>query len=104
MVAQSGKAGNLPFYFLHRISTRMATPIHLICYGITRDILGGSTRTLSVEDPATVGQVRSLLTTLYPQLGDLTSLRFAFNETYVSDSFELPSGAELVLIPPVSGG
>ena len=82
----------------------MATSIHLICFGITRDLLGGSTVTISVESPATVGRVRAYLTAQFPQLGALTSLRFAHHETYVSDEFELASEAELVLIPPVPGG
>lgn len=82
----------------------MATTIHLICFGITRDLLGGAHVSISLEEPVTVGQVRAYLTTQYPRLGDLTSLRFAYQESYVPDSHPLPNEAELVLIPPVSGG
>lgn len=82
----------------------MAASIHLICFGITRDIIGGARVTVAVEEPCTVAAVRSLLQAQYPVLSQLSSLRFAYQETYVEDDFLLPNQAELVLIPPVSGG
>jgi len=82
----------------------MAATIHLICYGITRDILGGSRLSIRVEEPCTVASVQGVLQAQYPILRQLASLRFAYQETYVGEDFPLPDQAELVLIPPVSGG
>lgn len=82
----------------------MAATIHLICFGITRDILGGAKVTLEIEEPVTVVAVRQRLETHYPVLQQLASLRFAYQEAYVEEDFPLKDQAELVLIPPVSGG
>lgn len=82
----------------------MAATIHVICFGITRDLLGDSRVTLVLEEPVTVASVRRALEEKNPALGRLTSLRFAFQETYVPDDQVLPNQAEVVLIPPVSGG
>jgi len=60
---------------------------------------------LPLEAGDTVASVRERLLLRYPQLaGFVPSLMYALNEEYVRDSADVPPGATLALIPPVSGG
>jgi sulfur-carrier protein len=72
-------------------------------FGITKDILGGRETVIEVEGK-TVGELRKLLITKYPQLAGLRSLFIAVNSNYAEDQLQLNESDEIALIPPVSGG
>ncbi|MFN4319303.1 MAG: molybdopterin converting factor subunit 1 [Aquificaceae bacterium] len=53
----------------------------------------------------TVSQLRQLLIERYPELEPvLKVVRFAVNEEYVKDEYQLKGDERVALIPPVSGG
>lgn len=78
--------------------------IKLLCFGITRDIIGGFEHQLELPTAATVADLKTYLTNQFPDFQKLTSLRIAVNEDYAEDSTILQERDEIVLIPPVSGG
>lgn len=78
--------------------------LRLICYGITKDILGGFEKQIEVEDGLTVGGLKKELTVRFPDFEKLRSLRIAINTEYAEDQSVLNANDEVVLIPPVSGG
>lgn len=78
--------------------------IKLLCFGITRDIIGGFEHQLELPSAATVADLKAYLTNQFPDFQKLTSLRIAVNEDYAEDSTILQERDEIVLIPPVSGG
>ena len=58
-----------------------------------------------LEAGDTVARVRDRVVARFPQLeSSLPTLLYALNEEYVRESAEVPAGATLALIPPVSGG
>lgn len=78
--------------------------IQIVAFGIAKDIIKGKELTMDLDNGNSVSAVREQLSSIYPEFSKLSSLRFAVNADYVEDSYELKSGDELVLIPPVSGG
>ena len=78
--------------------------INLVAYGIAKDILKGSSLNLSFDSAVNVGQVKDKLIENYPEFEKLRSLKFAVNEDYQADDFQLKENDEVVIIPPVSGG
>lgn len=53
----------------------------------------------------TVSELRFVLSQRYPELRDLLErIKFAVNEEYVGDDYELKGDERVALIPPVSGG
>ena len=78
--------------------------IKVVAYGIAKEILQSHEMNLEIGDTQTLQEVRSLLATQYPELNRLASLRFAVNESYQDDEFQLSANDEVVIIPPVSGG
>lgn len=78
--------------------------IHVLAFGISRDITGASSLTLSVESPCTVGDLRRQLLARWPAMSALASLAIAVNSDYAMDDRLLQPGDEVALIPPVSGG
>ncbi len=75
-----------------------------MAFGIAKDILGHQKLVLDMHARPTVGDVKHNLIDTYSDFNKLSSLRFAVNEEYVEDTFELHEGDEVILIPPVSGG
>jgi molybdopterin converting factor subunit 1 len=60
---------------------------------------------VEVPDRATVRQLRGAIVEQFPPLaGVLAHARLAVNSDYVSDDAMIPAGAEVAIIPPVSGG
>lgn len=78
--------------------------VKLVPYGIARDILGSSEKTLKISEGDPVAVARQHLLLKFPAFSKLASLRFAINEEYCDDNTPLKDGDELVIIPPVSGG
>jgi molybdopterin converting factor subunit 1 len=78
--------------------------INLVAFGIARDILKDSNITFEINKGKTIGDLKNALTKQYPEFEKLASLRFAVDEDYQEDDFELSEENEVVIIPPVSGG
>lgn len=75
-----------------------------MAFGIARDILKDSNITFEINKGKTIGDLKNALTKQYPEFEKLASLRFAVDEDYQEDDFELSEENEVVIIPPVSGG
>ncbi len=82
----------------------------ILLFGVTKDIVGSpslSIPTVSVTGksiPKTVKELREFLNKSYPELGKLSSLVIAVNNSYARDDEQINSYDEIALIPPVSGG
>ena len=57
-----------------------------------------------VPEGARVEDVKRLLEARHPDLGSLLAVRGVLGTSYVADSTPVEAGAELALLPPVSGG
>ncbi|MEM6261894.1 MAG: MoaD/ThiS family protein [Bacteroidota bacterium] len=78
--------------------------ITLVAFGISKDILGASSLTYELREPATVTGLLDQLNQDYPEFKRLASIRVAVNEEYASNELAISEHDEVVLIPPVSGG
>lgn len=78
--------------------------LKILCFGITRDIIGQFEYELELTDGASVADLKVILNDKFPSFKKLTSLRIALNTEYAQDTDILKPNDEIVLIPPVSGG
>lgn len=78
--------------------------IKILCFGITKEILGDFEKEVELADGSTVEALKAKLISDYPSFSKLTSLRIAVNEEYGDGALVLTERDEVVLIPPVSGG
>jgi len=79
--------------------------IHLRYFASFREIVGQNEEMLTVDDGASVADVRSLLLVRYPRLQTVMErATYAVNHGYVPEEAMLHEGDEVVLIPPVGGG
>lgn len=78
--------------------------VKVVAYGIAKDIINCKEMTISLNDNASLGDLKLQLLTLYPAFVDLVSLSFAVEEEYQDDDYKLKNGQTVVIIPPVSGG
>ena len=78
--------------------------LRILCFGITRDIIGQFEYATSLENGATVADLKQKLSLQFPDFQALRSLRIALNSEYANDESTLKENDEIVLIPPVSGG
>ena len=78
--------------------------VKLVAFGIAKEILQNSTLTFPLEGETRIGALKIALVEAYPAFDKLRSLRFAVNEDYQEDDYEIQPTDEVVIIPPVSGG
>ena len=78
--------------------------LRILCFGITRDIIGQFEYATSLENGATVADLKQKLSLQFTDFQALRSLRIALNSEYANDESTLKENDEIVLIPPVSGG
>ena len=83
--------------------------MNILLFGITKSIIGNSSLSIpaSVREKHGIGTVDGLKKYLhgqYPDLGKLSSLAVAVNNTYAAGDLQLSDHDEIALIPPVSGG
>ena len=82
-----------------------AMQVQVLFFGILKDVLGRATDTLSLDEPATAGDV---LFHYEPSLGHLngklSSIAISVNQEYAGPETRLKQGDEVALLPPVSGG
>lgn len=74
-------------------------------FAAARDLVGRSEIELTLDEQPTIGDLRARLAEEYPSLAAIAPhLMFAIGTEYVTDRTHIPAGAEIVGIPPVSGG
>jgi molybdopterin synthase sulfur carrier subunit len=73
-------------------------------FGIAKEILGHSSLIIATDTVSTVGDLKAFLYEKYPDMLKLKTMAIAVNQTYASDEVILTEEAEIVIIPPVSGG
>ncbi len=79
--------------------------VNVKLYAAAREAAGQDTITVQLGDTPTIGDLRSAVMKQYPKLRDVVShSMFAIDADYRSDDREIPVGATVVCIPPVSGG
>lgn len=78
--------------------------LNILAFGITKDIVGGSSIEIELPEGLSVGELKNKLGDRYPDMKKLTSLLVAVNEEYGDDTYVLTEKDEIALIPPVSGG
>ena len=70
-----------------------------------RDLAGADRVQLELPEGATVGELRRRLAQAYPALGKLVERSaIAVADEFAQDTDALSAGAEIALLPPVSGG
>jgi molybdopterin synthase sulfur carrier subunit len=73
-------------------------------FGIAKEILGNSSINIEPDKVLTVGQLKDYLFENYPEMVKLKTMAIAVNQSYASDEMLITEDAEIVIIPPVSGG
>ena len=74
-------------------------------FALARDLVGREAVEIELDEPATIDALRRKLAAEYPPLASLVEqATFAINAEYATGAREIPEGAELACIPPVSGG
>jgi molybdopterin synthase catalytic subunit len=78
--------------------------VTVLYFAVAREAAGTGSESLAGA-PATVGALRVLLAERHPGLARvLPRCRLAVNQEFVGDGDPVPEGAEVAVIPPVSGG
>jgi len=79
-------------------------PVTVLYFAIAREAAGTDSDSI-VGAPATVGALRAFLAERHPALARvLPRCRLAVNQEFAGDGDSVPDGAEVAVIPPVSGG
>jgi MoaE-MoaD fusion protein len=79
--------------------------VHLLFFGILKDVAGRSGRDLELPDGATVREMLARCAAEIPSVkASLPSLAIAVNQQYAQAETELKHDDEVALLPPVSGG
>ena len=74
-------------------------------FATAKELVGSNQLELTLEDDATLGDIKSLLVEQYPSLMELVPMcTFSVDQEYADDSKKLYHGCEVGCIPPVSGG
>ena len=75
----------------------------ILLFARARDLIGADC--VDLDDAASVGELRHRLMQRYPTLASLIEKSaFAVNDEFADDIAPIPPGAEVALLPPVSGG
>jgi molybdopterin converting factor subunit 1 len=82
----------------------MMMNIKILAFGIAKDIFGGSTMNIELDENATTKQLKTQLEATYPRLKQLASYMVAVNNEYADDAGLITERDEIAIIPPVSGG
>ena len=78
--------------------------IHILAFGIAREILGNGSTAFPLDGELTAGALKAALELQYPRLKQLTSFMIAVNGEYAAATTVIKPGDEIAIIPPVSGG
>jgi len=75
----------------------------VIYFSVVREKVGKGEEEVDFRGP--VGKLREFLKERYPEISPILDVvRFAVNEEYVDDDFNLEGEERVAVIPPVSGG
>jgi molybdopterin synthase catalytic subunit len=75
------------------------------CFARARELAGADAVTVDLDADATVGELRRRLAAAYPSLARLLERSaLALDDEFAGDGVVLRAGAEVALLPPVSGG
>lgn len=77
--------------------------MRLLLFAGLRESCGGETLEVDVDAPVTVRELRAAAERQHPALAGAV-YRVAVAQRYAHDDDEVPAGAEVALLPPVSGG
>ena len=81
------------------------TNLAIRLFAVARERVGVDVIEVAVSDGATIRELRHALVEQHPSLADvLRHARLAIDNDYAGDCHVIPAGAEVALIPPVSGG
>jgi len=79
--------------------------VHVLFFGMLRELAGRSGESLSLPEPARLDDVLHHYEERIPQLRALSdSIAMSINQEYASRDSALKPGDEVALLPPVSGG
>lgn len=79
--------------------------IKLLLFAAAKEIAGTQQLEVSLEQPCTVGRLKEALVAEVPKLDALTARSaFSVDQAYADDQTVIVVGAEVAMIPPVSGG
>ena len=79
--------------------------VRVLFFAKARDLAGSPSKELTLDEGATVADLRRALAKAIPALEPLLPrLHVAINNDYAADSDRIPTGAEVACFPPVSGG
>ena len=79
--------------------------VKVALFAVAKDLLGSEEVELSLDDAATIGELKQMLVEQNPSLLELVEKSaFSVDQEYVTDEKPLYHGAVVALIPPVSGG
>jgi molybdopterin converting factor subunit 1 len=74
-------------------------------FAVAKERAGRESVDVEIADGGTVRELRAALAAQHPLLADLIErVRLAVNSEYAREELVLPPGAEVAVIPPVSGG
>jgi molybdopterin converting factor subunit 1 len=77
----------------------------ILLFARTRDLVGVDRIVIDAPEPATVGELRERIARMHPHIAELLAKSaIAVNDEFASDMVRIPAGAEVALLPPVSGG
>ncbi len=75
----------------------------VLLFARARDLIGADC--IDMDGPTTVGELRRHLVQRFPKAaGLIEKSAFAINDEFADDAAPIPPGAEVALLPPVSGG
>jgi len=84
--------------------TILPMPVTVLYFAVAREAAGTDSESWTGA-PATVGDLRAVLAERHPALARvLPRCRLAVNQEFAGDADPVPEGAEVAVIPPVSGG
>ena len=79
--------------------------VRVLYLGILKDLAGKSTESVEIGESARVSDLWAELIAKYPKMaGFAKSVAVAVNQEYAPPATRLSDGAEVALLPPVSGG
>ena len=79
--------------------------VRVLFFAGAREAAGTGSSDLELEEGATVDSARQVIAGRFPRLRErLATVRFAVDREFAGGETLLHEGAELAVIPPVSGG
>jgi molybdopterin converting factor small subunit len=74
-------------------------------FAIARAMAGASTIEVELPERSTVADLKAAISSSFPRLAGLIgTFKISVNAEYADDSTSISPGADLAVIPPVSGG